>query len=63
MNPTIITSYIITICGCAMLIYNLIMEMNKAPNDTIGAICTRAAANNIFLPFLMGLVAGHLFWN
>jgi predicted permease len=62
MNATNMVRIFAAIFAVAM-VYELIAAFNSLKGDTISEIVWKISTNHPLIPFLLGMVCGHWFWN
>jgi len=58
----VITKIFICFIVAMVAIFDIFMMINSGNNVTISSIICEYAANYPIIPFIFGLIAGHLFW-
>ena len=53
---------VLLLCLIPLLVYELVTFANPTPGDTISETVWQLSKEWPMVPFLFGVVAGHLFW-
>jgi hypothetical protein len=57
-----LTPYFLIGLAIVALLFEFYTLIDKAPNNTISETIWRAIAGRPFIPFLVGFLCGHFFW-
>jgi len=58
-----ITKIVIIVAVVGIITYDIVMATNKTSGDTVSEVIWQTIKGNPWIPFLVGFVCGHLFWN
>jgi hypothetical protein len=56
------TMWVITILSFVLAAWDVYLTVNKFPGDTISEVMLKVAKDHPILPFIIGVIIGHLFW-
>lgn len=62
MTTRVITGWVIAAAIATLIVYDVVMIVNKTDGDTISEILLKVASRWPVIAFAAGVVVGHLWW-
>ncbi len=56
------TSWVLAVCSLILMVWDYQMFSNNIDGDTISEITVKNSIRHPIIPFLFGILGGHLFW-
>jgi len=62
ISTKLVTVIVMVVAVIVLIVWDIVVAVNPTPGDTISEITLNFARNHPVVPFIVGIVCGHLFW-